>query len=50
MPQTKRTKRISTEDIVMQRIRQHCEEMESRGITLEKLIEMKARLYPQKAA
>jgi len=50
MSQSKRTKRISTEEVVMQRIAEHVSKLEAAGITLEKLIEMRDRLYPQKTA
>jgi len=32
--ETKKSRRVSTYEIVMQKIRQHCEELEARGITL----------------
>ena len=38
---TPRVRRLSTYDIVMQRIREHCEELEAHGITLEKLIALR---------
>ena len=34
-------RKMSTYEIVMARIRTHCEELEARGITLEKLIALR---------